>query len=106
MDRLGHRSQKNEVLTLEKALGRSSANLDFLRSQINPHFLFNALNTLYGTALQEQAGRTSEGIQKLGDMMRFMLHENTEEKIHLSKEVGYLQNYIALQRLRTQESPI
>ncbi|WP_205687045.1 sensor histidine kinase [Chitinophaga rhizosphaerae] len=98
-------SQKNEVLTLEKALGRSSANLDFLRSQINPHFLFNALNTLYGTALQEQAGRTSEGIQRLGDMMRFMLHENTVEKIHLSKEVGYLQNYIALQRLRTQESP-
>lgn len=97
--------QKNEVLVLEKALGRSSANLDFLRSQINPHFLFNALNTLYGTALQEDAPRTSEGIQKLGDMMRFMLHENTEEKIHLSKEVAYLQNYIALQRLRTQESP-
>ncbi len=97
--------QKNEVLVLEKALGRSSANLDFLRSQINPHFLFNALNTLYGTALQERASRTSEGIQRLGDMMRFMLHENVEEKIHLSKEVAYLQNYIALQRLRTQESP-
>lgn len=97
--------QKNEVLSLEKALGRSSANLDFLRSQINPHFLFNALNTLYGTALQERAARTSEGIQKLGDMMRFMLHENTEEKIHLSKEVAYLQNYISIQRLRTQESP-
>ncbi|RPD42687.1 histidine kinase [Chitinophaga barathri] len=98
-------SRKNEVLTLEKALGRSSANLDFLRSQINPHFLFNALNTLYGTALQENALRTSEGVQKLGDMMRFMLHENNQEKIELDKEVGYLQNYIALQRLRTQASP-
>jgi len=96
--------EKNEVLVLEKALGRSSANLDFLRSQINPHFLFNALNTLYGTALQENAPRTSEGVQKLGDMMRFMLHENHQEKIELSKEVGYLQNYIALQRLRIQES--
>ncbi|MRG48559.1 sensor histidine kinase [Chitinophaga sp. SYP-B3965] len=96
--------QKDEVLVLEKALGRSSANLDFLRSQINPHFLFNALNTLYGTALQENASRTSEGVQKLGDMMRFMLHENHQEKIELSKEVGYLQNYIALQRLRIQQS--
>lgn len=96
--------QKDEVLVLEKALGRSSANLDFLRSQINPHFLFNALNTLYGTALQENAPRTSEGVQKLGDMMRFMLHENHQEKIELSKEVGYLQNYIALQRLRIQQS--
>ncbi|MBO9155226.1 sensor histidine kinase [Chitinophaga sp. GCM10012297] len=98
-------SRKNEVLNLEKALGRSSANLDFLRSQINPHFLFNALNTLYGTALQENAPRTSEGVQKLGDMMRFMLHENNQEKIELDKEVGYLQNYIALQKLRTQQSP-
>lgn len=97
-------NQKDEVLVLEKALGRSSANLDFLRSQINPHFLFNALNTLYGTALQENAPRTSEGVQKLGDMMRFMLHENHQEKIELSKEVGYLQNYIALQRLRIQQS--
>lgn len=97
-------SQKNEVLNLEKALGRSSANLDFLRSQINPHFLFNALNTLYGTALQENAPRTSEGVQRLGDMMRFMLHENHLEKIELSKEVAYLQNYISLQRLRTQTS--
>lgn len=97
--------EKNEVLNLEKALGRSSANLDFLRSQINPHFLFNALNTLYGTALEENALRTSEGVQRLGDMMRFMLHENQLEKIELTKEVGYLQNYIALQRLRTQASP-
>ncbi|GEP98810.1 sensor histidine kinase [Chitinophaga cymbidii] len=97
-------SRKDEVLSLEKALGRSSANLDFLRSQINPHFLFNALNTLYGTALQENAPRTSEGVQRLGDMMRFMLHENHLEKIELSKEIAYLQNYVSLQRLRTQAS--
>lgn len=97
-------SRKDEVLVLEKALGRSSANLDFLRSQINPHFLFNALNTLYGTALQENAPRTSEGVQRLGDMMRFMLHENNLEKIELSKEIAYLQNYVALQRLRTSTS--
>lgn len=97
-------SRKDEVLSLEKALGRSSANLDFLRSQINPHFLFNALNTLYGTALQENAPRTSEGVQRLGDMMRFMLHENHLEKIELSKEIAYLLNYVSLQRLRTQTS--
>jgi hypothetical protein len=97
--------QENTVVTLKKALGHSSANLDFLRSQINPHFLFNALNTLYGTALQEDAARTSEGIQKLGDMMRFMLHDNNLEKISLEKEIAYLQNYIALQRLRVLSSP-
>lgn len=94
-----------ELRTLKTALGRSTANLDFLRSQINPHFLFNALNTLYGTALQENAERTGEGIQKLGDMMRFMLQENVQEKILLSREIEYLHNYIALQQLRTQSSP-
>lgn len=98
-------TRKNTMLNLQKALGRSAADLDFLRSQINPHFLFNALNTLYGTALQENAANTSEGIQKLGDMMRFMLDENHLEKIPMHKEVAYLQNYIALQRLRTQASP-
>ncbi|MEO5997593.1 MAG: histidine kinase [Chitinophagaceae bacterium] len=94
-----------ELTSLKTALGKSSANLDFLRSQINPHFLFNALNTLYGTALQENAERTGEGIQKLGDMMRFMLEENMQEKITLNREIDYINNYIGLQRLRTQSSP-
>lgn len=96
---------KEEVYVLRKELGRSNANLDFLRSQINPHFLFNALNTLYGTALQENSERTAQGIQKLGDMMRFMLHENHQQKILLSREIEYLQNYIELQLLRTSSSP-
>jgi len=96
---------KEELFVLKKELGRSNANLDFLRSQINPHFLFNALNTLYGTALQENSERTAQGIQMLGDMMRFMLHENHQQKILLSREIEYLRNYIDLQLLRTSSSP-
>lgn len=93
-----------ELTTLKTELGKSDASLSFLKSQINPHFLFNALNTLYGTALQENAERTGEGIQKLGDMMRFMLHENVQDKISLTRDVDYLENYIALQKLRTSRS--
>lgn len=93
-----------QLLFLKKELGRTTADLQFLRSQINPHFLFNALNTLYGTALQENSERTAVGIQKLGDMMRFMLHENVQETIPLEKEVEYLLNYISLQQLRTLHS--
>ncbi|MFD2201192.1 sensor histidine kinase [Shivajiella indica] len=85
---------------LETRVSQTTANLDFLRSQINPHFLFNALNTLYGTALHENAERTSEGIQKLGDMMRFMLHENNQDKIPVEREKEYLMNYVDLQNLR------
>ena len=94
-----------EIQVLQTELGQSHANLDFLRSQINPHFLFNAMNTLYGTAIQEGAERTGEGIQKLADMMRFMLQENMQEKISLSREIEYLQNYISLQKLRTDTTP-
>ncbi len=94
-----------EIKLLKTELGKSDANLNFLKSQINPHFLFNALNTLYGTALQENAERTGEGIQKLGDMMRFMLQENMQNKIPLSRDIDYLKNYILLQKLRTSVSP-
>lgn len=94
-----------QLYSLQQKLGQSNANFDFLRSQINPHFLFNALNTIYGTALQEGAERTSEGIEKLGDMMRFMLQENMQDKIALSREIDYLNNYISLQRLRTDSTP-
>ncbi len=105
---LVYREQKDKILQLrgvEKELAKSKTDLQFLRSQVNPHFLFNTLNTLYGTALQEGSQRTAEGIQKLGDMMRFMLHENNLDFIPMAKEMEYLENYIALQKLRTQSSP-
>ncbi|GHN02402.1 hypothetical protein WSM22_38910 [Cytophagales bacterium WSM2-2] len=94
-----------ELFVLKKELGQTTANADLLRSQINPHFLFNALNTLYGMALQEKAEHTSEAIEKLGSMMRFMLQENMQEKIALVRDLEYLDNYIALQRLRTDINP-
>ncbi|MCR8559943.1 histidine kinase [Mucilaginibacter sp. BJC16-A38] len=99
------RERSAELNNLKTELGTSNAGLQFLRSQINPHFLFNALNTLYGTALMENAEKTGEGIQKLGDMMRFMLHENNQDKIALSREINYLHNYIDLQNLRIASSP-
>ena len=98
-------NQIRQLKYLEKRVTRSDADLKFLRSQINPHFLFNALNTLYGIALMEKSDDTAEGIQKLGDMMRFVLHENNQELIPLTKEVTYLQNYIEFQKLRTRSSP-
>jgi hypothetical protein len=99
--------QKDKLLQLrgtQKALVKSKADLQFLRSQINPHFLFNALNTLYGTALLDGSQRTAEGIQKLGDMMRFMLHDNHQDFIPMSQEINYLKNYLSLQKLRIQNS--
>ncbi|MDI1323466.1 MAG: histidine kinase [Algoriphagus sp.] len=93
-------SYLGQINTLTYQVDQGSANLDFLRSQINPHFLFNALNTLYASALIENGEKTADGIQKLGDMMRFMIHENQQDKIPLSREINYLRNYLDLQMLR------
>lgn len=90
--------RKNQALRLE--LGHKDSSLSQLKSQINPHFLFNSLNSLYGLALEESSPKTSTGIQKLSEMMRFMLRENVEDSIEVSKEIEYIENYIELQKLR------
>ncbi|RYF59433.1 MAG: histidine kinase, partial [Cytophagaceae bacterium] len=85
-------TKEKTVLQTQVSIG--VAELASLRAQINPHFLFNALNSLYATALKEKGEKTADGIQKLGDMMRFMLQENNRDRIPLDKEVEYLHNYI------------
>ena len=87
------------------ALSRTTADLQNLKAQINPHFLFNSLNALYATALRENSTDTATGIQRLGDMMRFMLHDNQQDRIPLHREVDYLNDYLALQRLRIGDAP-
>jgi hypothetical protein len=98
-------TRTRQLTALRVKLGQSEANMGLLREQINPHFLFNALNTIYGTALQENASRTGEAIQQLGDMMRFMLHENVQAMIPVARELEYLHHYIALQKLRICNLP-
>ncbi len=85
---------------LETEISTQSAAISNLRAQINPHFLFNALNSIYAIALKENSEQTADGIQKLGDMMRFMLHENNRDSIALSSEIEYLHSYIAIQKMR------
>ncbi len=93
-----------EKVLLKTAVFNTSAELSNLRAQINPHFLFNTLNTLYSVSLKENAAQTADGIQKLGDMMRFMLNENHQDRIPLTKEIEYLENYIEIQKMRIDES--
>ncbi len=94
------RERLSSLSALKKDLGKKTADLQFLRSQINPHFLFNSLNTLYGLALREAAPDTASGIQQLGGMMRFMLHENQRDYIPLKREIEYMRHYITLQEMR------
>lgn len=73
--------------------------LRFLKSQINPHFLFNTLNSLYALTLKK-SDLAPDIVLKLSEMMRYMLYECNERSVDLSKEVNYIQNYLELERLR------
>lgn len=79
-----------------------NAELAFLKSQINPHFLFNSLNNIYSLAYQKSE-KTPEAILKLSEIMRYMLYESNEDTVLLEEEISYLQNYIELQKLRFKE---
>jgi len=81
-----------EKLNLEKSL---------LTAQLNPHFLFNTLNNLYGHALHRD-NRTPGMILKLADMMRYTLYESSAEDVPLKKELEYLTNYVILEKSRFQ----
>ncbi len=89
----------NEKEKSELERQRLSAELSFLKSQINPHFLFNSLNNIYSLAYKKSAA-TPDAILKLSEIMRYMLYESNDEKVSLKKELTYLQSYIDLQKLR------
>lgn len=86
---------------LEAELKRSNTEteLKWLKSQVSPHFLFNALNNIYSLAYQK-SDNAAPMIVKLSDIMRYMLEDSQAEKIAVQKEADYLRNYIQLQGLK------
>lgn len=82
---------------------KNQMELQFLRSQINPHFLFNSFNNLYALALTEP-DKTPDVLLKLADLTRYMLYESNAEKVFLSKEIAHIKNLIQLQSLRYDEN--
>lgn len=76
--------------------------LQFLKSQLNPHFLFNSLNNIYSLAYQK-SDKTADAILKLSEIMRYMIYESNDSWVSLSKEITYVQSYIELQKLRFKD---
>ncbi|MCH2021249.1 MAG: histidine kinase [Saprospiraceae bacterium] len=73
--------------------------LSFLKSQINPHFLFNTLNNIYALSLKK-SDKAPEIVLRLSEMMRYMLYKSNEKKVPLEQEIQYIQNYLALEKTR------
>src|SRR5580704_16934873 len=91
---------QQQLELLEKE--RIKSELDFLKAQINPHALFNSLNTIYGHIdKHNQVARNI--LLQFSELLRYQLYDCTAEKVSLQKELAYIQNYVAFQRLRKDE---
>ncbi len=80
----------------EKA--KLKAELSYFKAQINPHFLFNTLNTIYSLAIQK--ADTAEAVVKLSGMMRYILSDASQDYVPLEKEISHISDYIELQKIR------
>jgi two-component system, LytTR family, sensor kinase len=94
--RLYNKSQQHEQELTQQKL---QSELNFLRAQTNPHFLFNTLNNLYGLA-RRKSDKTAESILTLSKIMRFVLNDCRQQFIPVSKEVAVIEDYIILEKLR------
>jgi two-component system, LytTR family, sensor kinase len=93
---------RNERLNKELETQKLTAELAYLKSQVNPHFLFNTLNNIYSLAYK-QSPDTPDAIMKLSLLMRYMLYESNDTLVNLEKEVDHIHNFIDLQKLRLRD---
>lgn len=93
--------QRQRVRHIEVA--QLQTELKYLRSQLNPHFLFNGLNTIYGNIdISNQKARNV--LLQFSDLLRYNLYEADVDRVDLEKEAAYLENYVALQKARSNEN--
>jgi sensor histidine kinase YesM len=84
-------------------LEKISSELDYLKAQINPHFIFNSINTIY-FQIDKQNSNARETLSAFSEMLRYQLYECNGNEIVIEKEITYLKNYVELQRMRKDEN--
>ena len=92
----------NERIQRNLESEKKDMELQFLKSQLNPHFLFNSLNNIYSLAYQK-SDKTADAILKLSEIMRYMIYESNDSWVSLDKEVEYVESYVELQKLRFKD---
>lgn len=97
--RFSEKLVRNEKMRKEAEKEKLNTQLALLRNQINPHFLFNTLNSIYGLALT-RSEQTADAVMKLSDMMRYVIQDVNQDRISLASELEYIRQYVELQKLR------
>ncbi|MFA6275105.1 MAG: sensor histidine kinase [Pedobacter sp.] len=92
----------NERIQRNLESEKKDMELQFLKSQLNPHFLFNSLNNIYSLAYQKSE-KTADAILKLSEIMRYMIYESNDSWVDLNKEVEYVKSFVELQKLRFKD---
>lgn len=100
---LVNRFRKEKVQTKELQV-HQEAQLDYLKAQINPHFLFNTLNNIYSLAVQK-SDKTPEMVIRLSHLLRYVVYESQEKTVALSKEINHIKEYIDLFKMRSMPEP-
>ncbi len=88
------------------ALAAKQAELNLLRNQLQPHFLFNALNNLLSLVNQEKSSKLASSFEGLSQLLRYVIEETKSEKVVISKEIDFIKNYCDLQLLRFEENEV
>ena len=89
---------QEQLFKVEKA--KNQMEIQSLKEQINPHFLFNVLNNIYGQAIEDDSPKTASSILKLSSLLRHVVHGTEQSWVPLKKELRYLEDYISLQKER------
>jgi two-component system LytT family sensor kinase len=99
---LSKRWYRQQLLLHQMQTEKLQAELEYLKAQLNPHFLFNSINTIY-FQIDKSNLEARESLQKFSELLRYQLYECNEDKIPIEKEVSYLESYVDLQRLRKSD---
>lgn len=97
---------RSQVKALELAKSNIELEFNFLKSQVNPHFLFNTLNNIYGLILREETQRSAALVAQLSALLRYMLYEANQSRQALDRELGLLQDYIELEKARLNQTAV
>jgi hypothetical protein len=98
--KLGMQALRHQFRAMQLAKENLQLEFNFLRSQVNPHFLFNTLNNIYGLILKDEKEKSAGMVARLSQFLRYSLYESNSELVPVEKEIQLLKDYVTLESLR------